>query len=177
MVEWRRTLLNLNPAWEHVLWDERRLRDHGFDYEQSHEQLGSWAAVSNAFRLLILARFGGIYLDTDFECLRPLDELPSEGAIAALQDDIRICNAFMGARPGHPWIKWQVRNFLKYDQRDPASGVYLATEAPREDLTLVRRSLVYPFSYDTPPEKRVPLKSSILVHHWVGSWGEQKDQL
>jgi hypothetical protein len=90
--------------------------------------------------------------------------------LAAEQDGGRICNALMAATPNHPWVNWQLANRARYDQRDAASGVYLATDAPRDGLTLVPQRLVYPWLFDAQPEARVPHADSLLAHHWDGSW-------
>lgn len=170
-----------NPKIGWLLWRDTEMRSLGLHSDRLREEFGTWAAASNFVRLLILQRHGGLYLDSDFECLKPLDGLfqlsaaPSSCgyALAAEQDGGRICNAFMAATPNHPWINWQLANRARYDQRDAASGVYLATDAPRAGLTLVAQHLVYPFLYDAPPEQRVPHVDSVLVHHWDGSWSKK----
>jgi hypothetical protein len=78
----------------------------------------------------------------------------------------------MGAIPNHPWINWQLANIGSYERRDAASGVYLATDAPRDRLTVVDQHLVYPFMYDAQPEARVAHPDSLLIHHWQGTWNK-----
>lgn len=153
-------LINPKIGWQ--VWRDTDMRRLGLNVDRLKDEFGTWAAASNVVRLLILQRYGGLYLDVDFECLKPLDKLFDEGdCLAAEQDGGRICNAFMAASPNHPWINWQLANRAKYDHRDAASGVYLATDAPRDELTLVPQHWVYPFMYDAPPEKRVDRKSVV----------------
>lgn len=166
-----RSIVENHPGWEHCIWDEDKLRSISIDAHGAMGALGSWAAVANHIRLLLLARFGGIFLDADVECLQPLDRLTVYEAFAAFQDETRICNACLGARPGHPWIAWQLKHWDEFDQKDPASGVYLATAAPRDGLTIIPQRWCYPFSYDAEPEQRVPLPDSLMIHHWLKSWG------
>jgi mannosyltransferase OCH1-like enzyme len=171
---WRFDLMAHNPNLRHELWNEERVSVLGVAVDRLRQEFGSWASVSNFLRLLILQKYGGIYLDSDFEPLKPLDPLFDMGdCLAAEQDGGRICNAFMAATPNHPWINWQLANRAKYDQRDAASGVYLATDAPRDGLTLMPQHWVFPFMYDAPPERRVPHAESVLVHHWDGSWSKK----
>ncbi len=162
-----------NPEFEFSLWCEKS-PELGLNIPKLKDRLGSWAAVSNYARLVMLQKYGGIYLDCDVECLRPLDSLLGHSAFAAEQDGGRICNAVMGAEPNHPWVNWQLEHFDDFDQRDPASGVYLATEAAKHaSVSIVPQHLVYPFLYDTSPEQRVPHPDSLLVHHWHGSWSKK----
>lgn len=167
----RVALLARHHGWLHSLWTDENIGALGLNADRLKDEFGTWAAASNFVRLLVLQRHGGIYLDSDFESLKPLDPLLEMGdCLAAEQDGGRICNAFMAARPNHPWINWQLANFGKYDRRDAASGVYVASDAPRELVAIVPQHWVYPYLYDWPAEKRVPHAESLLVHRWDGSW-------
>lgn len=156
--------------WHHIIWTDELLPHLGVEADTLKAKLGSWAAVSNMVRLLVLKKYGGIYIDADMVCLKPLHGLLGSGAIAALQDTTRVCNALMGAPENHDWISWQLAHWHDFDQRDAASGVYLASEAPRADLTLIPTHLVYPYPWDAQPEKRVAHPESLLEHKWVGTW-------
>ena len=65
------------------------------------------ALRSDLLRLAILHRFGGLYVDVDFECLRPLDPLLAqvgEDCFAGLESPTvthtrSLSNALLGARP------------------------------------------------------------------------------
>lgn len=163
-----------HPDWTHIIWDEKLFDAIGYDYEVMRIQLGSWAAVTNWFRLRLLQQFGGIYLDADVECIRNLGPLLRHDAFAAMQDaEGRICNAVMGARAGHPWISRQISQWNEFDQRDPASGVYLATAVDRDDLTVIPTEICYPFLFDAPEEDRKRHHDSLMIHHWLKSWGKQ----
>lgn len=169
---WIRSVGKYHPDWSRIIWNEDMLRGIEINTGYLSREYGNWACVTNIIRLRLLDLFGGIYIDTDFEALDTLDRLPIENyeAFAAFQDGGRICNAIMGSEKGSPWIKWQREHFEDFDPKDGASGVYVATAAPREGLTIIPTHLVYPWLYDSPPETRIPHADSILVHHWKGSW-------
>lgn len=161
----------MNPGWVYCRLGDDDLKPFGLRADRLKDEFGNWAAVSNFVRLLVLQRVGGVYLDTDFQALKPLDPLLALGdCLAAEQDGGRICNAFMAATPNHPWVNWQLANRARYEQKDAASGVYLATDAPRDGLTIVPQHLVYPWLYTAPESERVPHVDSLLMHGWEGSW-------
>lgn len=160
----------LNPDWQTLIWNEENSQDL-LDFAWAERVFPRKAGVSNALRLKILQRYGGAYFDVDFLCRLPVDGLIQGSACAAMQDEKRVCNAFLYAsEPNHPWIDWQVRNMNRYEGHNPEWGPYLATAAPRELVTLIPPHLVYPYRFDDPPEKRVPHPETIAEHQWKGSW-------
>ena len=65
----------------------------------------------DAVRYFYLYRYGGVYMDLDFTCLRPLEELPlTAGRVSlgfqhgSIQTTESVANAFMVAPPRHPFI-------------------------------------------------------------------------
>src|SRR5438309_627607 len=93
-----------HPGWEMKLWrpsDLPPLRN------QAHfDSATSYAMRSDIARYELLLRFGGIYVDTDFECLRPFDDLlAGVEAFMGTEDGWFLTNALMGAVPGHPVIE------------------------------------------------------------------------
>jgi len=70
------------------------------------ESLGSlWHGKADLARYEILHRFGGVYIDADAECIRPLDEvlLDCEAFACFENEQVRpgiIANGFMGAVAG-----------------------------------------------------------------------------
>lgn len=160
----------LNPDWQILIWNEDNSGDLGLDMDWAFRVFPRKAGLSNAIRLYILQRYGGIYCDVDCLCRLPVDGLVQGTACAAFQDTSRLCNAVMYAEPNHPWINWQVRNMNRYEGYNPEWGPYLATAAPKTDLTIIPSYLVYPYRHDDPPQKRIPYPETIIEHQWEGSW-------
>lgn len=163
-----------HPTWTRIIWDEGMLDE--IEAYAPRDAIANPATMSNWLRLQVLFRFGGVYLDTDIKAHAhdACANLRSGQAMAAIQDHVdphgRICNAVMSAPPGHPWIKWQIDHWHDFDQTDAASGVYLATAAPRELLTLIPTEWVYPYLWDTPKSERRVSSNGLLEHLWSGSW-------
>ena len=80
------------PDYEIIRWDEKNYDVNKVKYTRQAYEKKAYGFVPDYARLDILYQYGGIYMDTDVELLRPLDEL--------------LCQeAFCGVE------KWQVINF------------------------------------------------------------------
>lgn len=157
--------------WMYILWSDALLKSFlGIDTKAMAAEWGSWASVSNVVRLLLLQRFGGVWLDCDFICHKKIEPIIEGDAGVSLQDRDRACNAFMYATPGHAWIERQLENIDRWKGHTAEWGVSNCTQAMRPDVHIVPAHLTYPYSYDSTPEKRVPHPDSFLEHTWKKNW-------
>lgn len=94
-----------HPAWEHRLWDEAACRAllaaHYPDFLATWEAYPLFIQRIDSIRYFILDHHGGVYLDMDMECLRPLDPL-LEGCELLLSRTVQYNIAAMAGIPGHP---------------------------------------------------------------------------
>jgi hypothetical protein len=94
-----------HPGWEHRLWDRDACR--ALLVERHPEFLATWEAYPlriqriDSIRYFILSAHGGVYLDMDMECLRPLDPL-LEGCDLLLSRTVQYNIAAMAGIPDHP---------------------------------------------------------------------------
>ena len=119
---YRETWRTHHPAWEHRLWAEDNLPS-GLRRPEVYERLRVPAERSDILRLEVLWLFGGVYVDTDFECLRPLDPVIEELDFftAPLKPNGWVNNAFIGSVAGHPILdralnELRPREFHGYDK-------------------------------------------------------------
>ena len=77
----RETWLRHHPDWEHRLWTEAELPGD-LELTEAANLLRQPAERADILRLELLHRHGGVYLDADFECLKPIDPL-LDGATAS----------------------------------------------------------------------------------------------
>jgi len=172
------TFAAMNPGFAIYIWDELSIEDRlGLSVKQLRDLFPTPAGASNAVRLKALFQFGGFYFDMDFLCHAPLDPLRDHRAVAAFQDEGRICNAFMGAEAGHPWIAWQLARMEDWEGHGPEWGVYNATNAPRDGLTIIPTEQIYPYHYTTPLEDRAIKPGTLAEHQWEGSWVTKEEKL
>ena len=63
------------PDYKIMAWNEQNFDISQNRYAQQAYEAKKYAFVSDYVRLAVLYEYGGIYLDTDVELVRPLDEL------------------------------------------------------------------------------------------------------
>lgn len=74
------TLENMNRDWQHIKWDEKTLREECEKF--SPEALAKFDGFDKMIqkidfgRYVVLYNYGGVSIDCDVECMRPLDKIP-----------------------------------------------------------------------------------------------------
>ena len=63
------------PDYEIKKWDETNFDVYSCDFVKEAYESKKWAFVSDYARLWIVFNYGGVYLDTDVELVKSLDEL------------------------------------------------------------------------------------------------------
>lgn len=94
------------PDWEIREWNESNFDIECIPFMKEAYECKKWAFVSDVARLLIVYKYGGIYLDTDVELHASLDELLNVGAFYFFES-IRNINTGLGfgAEKGHGSVK------------------------------------------------------------------------
>jgi mannosyltransferase OCH1-like enzyme len=168
-LRFRRSWQDLHPGWEMRLWDEENLPTD-FRRREIYDRLRIPAERSDMIRLEILQRFGGVYIDTDFECRRQITPLLDgvEFFAAFLKPD-RVNNAILGSIPDHPLLDVAIRSlrppdFHGLDKRGTGSLFVdrLLKEHPAR-TTIFPRELFYPAT-DAECEQ------AYAIHHYSRTW-------
>lgn len=168
---WRRH----HPGWEMRLWDDEQAA--GLVPVDALDRCRAPAEASNLVRYAVLHRFGGVYVDTDVECLRPIDDLLSGvSAFAAWEIPHRIGNAVLGSVAGHPLFEAAAReapataghSIESVEANGPTYLTMLASD--HRGLTVFDRELFYPFKWDEPHRRGEEFPDAYAIHHWDLSW-------
>lgn len=67
--------LKHNPDWEYKLWTNEDVAKLDMVNRNLYEQTTHFGQKSDILRYELLYRYGGLYVDTDFECLKSFDDL------------------------------------------------------------------------------------------------------
>lgn len=189
---WKR----LNPGYEVQRWHEGNI-DFSSRFLRAAYGIKGWNRVSDYTRMWVLTKFGGVYLDTDVELVKPLDSLMHNTCFMGFQlkerHHERVNGAVIGAVRGH----WFIRKLHEYlDQRltgcedlgafygpglitklleEEGLGEY--TDEPQRvgDITLYPTRWFYPYSWlESFSPERVS-SDTVGIHHWDESWRKPTD--
>eukprot|EP00835_Amoeboradix_gromovi_P006750 NODE_870_length_3547_cov_0.466357.p1 type:complete len:348 gc:universal NODE_870_length_3547_cov_0.466357:2477-1434(-) len=167
-LRWRHSWLRNHPHWQHNLWTDLENRQlvkqeypwllHFYDNLPKHIQR------VDIVRYLYLHKYGGVYADLDFECIKPIDPLLINNKVILgkiSHDDEwlhNIPNAFMASVAGHDFWIFVIHlsiarmslNFITED----VTGPILIRDAYRlynnynpGDIELLKPGLVYGFDW------------------------------
>ena len=89
------------PDYEIICWNEERYDIHQCEFTEQAYQAGKWAFVADYVRLDVLVKYGGIYLDTDVELLKPIDYLLTKACLA-LSHETQLPQGLLDAKKEIP---------------------------------------------------------------------------
>jgi mannosyltransferase OCH1-like enzyme len=67
--------LKYNPDWEYKLWTDSDVIDLDFPNKGIFNSISNLGMKADLLRIEILNKFGGLYADIDFECLKSFDDM------------------------------------------------------------------------------------------------------
>lgn len=192
MLSWKKYL----PGWEIKEWNEDNYDVNHSEYAAQAYRSKAYAFVADVARFDILHRYGGVYVDTDVELIRPIpEEILEHPAFGGMQSDGWVAPGLIfGAVPSHPFVQ----EMLSYYETHPFQGTHdlketvvtYTTDALRKygyQINGAYQELhgvaVYPScvfcGYDIGLHEAVITPNTISVHHYAASWvsGRRKIKL
>lgn len=177
------------PDYEIIRWDERNYNIGKNHYARELYRNKKWAFLTDYARLDVVYEYGGIYLDTDVELLKPLDELLTNEAFFGMEQPGRVNTGIgFGAVAHHPLIEENKKRYenesfiLKNGKIKKVICVEVTTEILNK-YGLISGNTVQELPYNTviyPTEYFCPLKmgtnkvnitsNTYSIHHFDGSW-------
>ncbi|MBA3751394.1 hypothetical protein H0X06_01150 [Candidatus Dependentiae bacterium] len=106
--ESQKSIKKYHPEWEYKLWTDADIPKLKLYNQKFYDLSKNYGEKADIVRYEILYTYGGIYLDVDFICLKPLDILLQYDLWASIQPiDCRgdIANGIIGSIPGHPILQ------------------------------------------------------------------------
>jgi len=182
---WKDKLQELHPDWEIRTWGDSSELTWLRNQEEFEHALETdpFGRAPDILRYELLWRFGGVYIDTDFEPLRPFDALLADPRpFAGWENDRTMCTALLAAPPQHDAIDLLIRELPaslaanRAATPNVASGPEFATALWRErdDVRRLPPMAFYPVGWW---EKQLLGKveypaETYAVHHWAKGWGK-----
>ena len=195
----RDTWLTLNPGWEYKLWTDEDIKTLKLINKKQYEKAKNYGERSDIARYEILYRFGGLYIDTDFECLQSFDIFHHCFDFytgLGFGDEFEVYNGLIGAAPGNPILKCAIERInthkpgTQLDTPYSTGPIFFAQcfyDSMKTQSKAVRsHTVAFPCSYFYPwPcwERKYKEREEIeawfrpetyAVHHWYTSWVNRK---
>ena len=93
------------PDYEIKEWNESNFDLNYCDYVREAYDSKNWAFVSDVARLYALVTEGGIYMDTDVEVIKPLDNLLKYHAVSGFETETTIPTGLIAGEKENPMLK------------------------------------------------------------------------
>ena len=177
------------PDYEIIQWNEKNYDVYAHSYTKWAYENEKWPFVSDYARIDVLYRFGGIYLDTDVELIKNMDELRRFSAFMGFETTQMINSGLgMGAQKGNPIL----RDFLsEYDSYSIHEGEFdmipctVHQSAVLDKYGLVRNNTFQVLDHGNmvilPTEFLCGIRmytqvrqithNTFSLHHYSGNWG------
>ena len=188
------------PDYEIIEWNEDNYDVTKHPFMAAAYQEKKWGFVPDYARLDIIYTYGGIYLDTDVEIIKPLDDLLSNEAFAGIeQSEINAGKAYIalglgfGAEKHNPAIKafldsYDKLSFYKEDGSlnlipSPTVNLACAMEmgfSGRNTMQQLEHLTVYPTEYFCPlgfySRSLKRTENTYSIHWFAASWLTKEDK-
>lgn len=185
IASWSKCLQN----YEFRLWNEANFDMKINKYVEQAYEVRKYAFVADFVRLYVLYHYGGIYLDTDVELLKPLDRFLSHRAFTGCENEKYCVTGVIGAEKFHPWI----RDLLEYYGNKEFVGsagklnlipnTQVITKITAEKYNWMPSNtyqelkdglVIYPTDFFCPKDvhsrKLKITDNTVAIHHFAASW-------
>lgn len=171
-----------------IEWNEENFNINSNNYVKQAYNAGKYAFVSDYVRVYVLYNYGGIYLDTDVEVIKPLDKFLYHKSFWGFEEKNFIATSTIGACKGNELIKiildsYKDKNFiLDNGNFDTLTNVAIVTKilqgiGVKIDGTYQEVDGIgafYPQTYFSPFDyinyRYFLTENSYTIHYFYKSW-------
>lgn len=167
---------HLHPHWKFILWTDETVPQFNFPQIDNRNDIRQRADV---LRYLIIYLYGGVYVDVDFECLRPIDGLINGISFFSARENDEyptISIGIFGAVPFHhsflALISTVSESIVTNDCIGEQSGpAFFTRTINQSECKVFSERFFYPYT-GTKAIAGIPFDKSgsteaYAVHHWA----------
>ena len=193
----RDTWKEKNPDWEYKLWTDEDVDKFGLQNIDQFNKIDNLGAKSDIFRYEILYHQGGLYVDTDFECLKSFNDLLHLDFFSGTGhlNIAEVFNGLIACTPKHNLIKKLIDDIKvistnNYDEILKLTGPHYFSSKlfeyiennPNEKIVIFPTKFFYPFPSSCRYMVRIDnnesrdfvktfnTEESYCTHLWYTSW-------
>ena len=194
----RDSWIEKHPDWHCILWTDEDIEVLQLANKKLYDATSSYGEKSDIARYEILYRYGGLYVDTDFFCLKPFDIFHHCFDFytgIAYSGPLWLFNGLIAAAPGHPILKACIEHIYRAPGATDSFFEILNRTGPRyfswcykQCIDQCPRSVALPVSFfypwpdyhrdqNKPEEIALWLRpETFAIHYWHTSWNEGKTE-
>lgn len=192
MQSWKEQL----PDYTITLWNEDNFDVNRNDFVRQAYEKKKYAFVSDYVRMYALYHVGGIYLDSDVEVIKPIDEFLKFRAFLGYEKADLLQTGVIAAEKGHPLIKalldeYEKKPFiLENNKLNTVPNPEILTKkmmniyglVPNGKYQVLRDDIhIYPANFfcakDWYTGEVTVNEQTFMIHHFSGSWFDHKKKL
>jgi FkbM family methyltransferase len=176
-----------NPDWEYKLWTDADV-DSILPDRTMYDSMTNFGHKSDLLRYYILCQHGGLYIDTDFECLKSFDDFTYLNFLMGVgyPSKVEFYNALIACTPGHPILINMIQSITTIGSGGARSvfattGNYLFTEKffevvtqPVDGVLIMPTDYFYPYSnkpgFEIKSGRKYIKPCSYAIHYWELLW-------
>lgn len=163
-----------HPGWEMRFWTDENIPPSR--YPELIKKCKYWSNRANIYRYEIVLKYGGVYIDMDFECYKsivPLIEKLDAFGVYQLDDPVTyaaVCNGIFGATPGHPFVKALVDEapkFFNAEERFNMGPPYFTDMVRRyPKVKVLLKPYFFPYLWNELEHRNRRFPYTYATHHW-----------
>lgn len=176
------------PDYEIIEWNESNFDIHIIPYIEQAYEARKFAFVSDVARLIVIYEQGGIYMDTDVELLKPLDDLLINKAYMSFENNENVnTGQGFGAISGLSFFKEHIDLYKSVNFQNSDGTYNMKACTKYTTALLVEKGLklngqkqsvdyvtIYPEKYFNPLDsstgKLNTTKDTYSIHWYASSW-------
>lgn len=177
-----------NPDYEIIEWNDTNLDLNSCPFMTETCENKKYGFTADWVRLYGIKKYGGIWLDTDVEVIKPFGDLMNCDGFMSFENEVYIQSAVMAAKKDSEWINtlfkyYSVRHFVKKGKMDLTTLPVVQTillhkfygvkyknkmQVIENQLTVLPNDYLAPKDYTTG-EITITL-NTITIHKFAASW-------
>lgn len=180
------------PDWKYKLWDEDNFDVNSVPYTAEAYEAKRYAFVTDYVRLYALQTEGGVYMDTDVEILKPLDDLLHLKAFTGYEGSKYLppVTGLMASEAGGEWVTEQLQSYQGEHFINKDGTLNTITNTQRISAIMKANGFIsdgqkqqYKDLTVFPPDFFCPRQTTgefLLTdntycdHHFMGSWSDME---
>lgn len=183
IASWKKYL----PEYEIIEWNEDNFDIESNAYVKEAYEAKKWAFVTDYVRLYVMYNYGGIYMDTDVEVLKPLDEFLIHEAFSGFEARDSVPTGIMASAKGQRVIGMLLKDYDDMHFINPDGSYNMTTNVItitryfidnglklNNKLQVIDGFAMYPQVYFCPNTFGMMFNKNssktYTIHHFDSSW-------